>query len=838
MINIEKNVETALYKSAYQGLRIEFEPLRGKKFHITSLDLVEGSFQIKMTSTSTNNMQIGNMSANDLSMELMNPTDSWGIGKFDDVYFCGATMRLKLLVYDQVKDEMTETPFGVYIIDNQPRALDTIKITAFNNVIRLDTPFKAEGLPTSMTLYDLVDEGLRRAGLAHDDSIQIFPSNVSGRLDVTKIKSEQVITWRQVVKWCCECMGVNAISDENGIIKFVFYDKYTPDVLRDEDDLNLETEDGEILLIDDTPTTDFQITPALRYADNSSEIAEEDVVITGFQFKVDDALYPEDAVMDYGLQSENNLVFYALNERGRIKMAKDVNEKLAGFTYRPFKCNMLSFPHLQTCDSVTYIKDGKQYHSIITDIVYKLNGDMTLTAKGKNKEQKAWEVLGALTPKQQAIIDSVSRKIDTTRQDLNAREQFLILFNEAITGSMGFYSTVVEKANGAKISYMHDKSTLEDSKVIYTFSEQGFAWTTDGWNNGEPIWHYGFDKNGNAILNTIYAYKLTADVIVSGFLRSKNGASCINMDNGTFSFRSVKDAWMDLDTNEMNYSYEDKLTLDESGTLGVYGELRSTQSNFSAFIGNDSDYDAEVDGLWMPVFRLTKDLSRKDKDVFQIAECVLEDDDSIELRLHSKDTKFVCEPEHAYITNYNAYLGVYKGDIEMSTWAHSNYVWINFFAPLHGNPTKYYKFGAGNGADYGGIQCDGLYAKSQSTIGGLDPVSNYTLTVWGQAYSSGGWIQASARTLKENIKLQTVNAVDKISKLKFYSYDYKNADQPHVDIGLMVDEAPKEIQSTDGQGIDLYSYISLTAKAVQELTDKVAEQEKRITELEAKIAEL
>lgn len=148
MIDIKKNVETALYKSAYQGLKIYFEPLKGKPFHITSLDIVEGSFQIKKTSTSTNNIQIGNMSADDLSMELMNPTDSWGIGKFDDVYFCGATMRLYLLVYDQTQDIMTETPFGVYIIDNQPRALDTIKITAFSNVIRLDTPFKASELPS------------------------------------------------------------------------------------------------------------------------------------------------------------------------------------------------------------------------------------------------------------------------------------------------------------------------------------------------------------------------------------------------------------------------------------------------------------------------------------------------------------------------------------------------------------------------------------------------------------------------------------------------------------------------------------------------------------------
>lgn len=48
MINIGQNVLDALKKSAYQGLKIEFEPLRGKPFHITSLDIVEGSFQIKI----------------------------------------------------------------------------------------------------------------------------------------------------------------------------------------------------------------------------------------------------------------------------------------------------------------------------------------------------------------------------------------------------------------------------------------------------------------------------------------------------------------------------------------------------------------------------------------------------------------------------------------------------------------------------------------------------------------------------------------------------------------------------------------------------------------------
>ncbi len=898
MINIEKNVETALYKSAYQGLRIEFEPLRGKKFHITSLDLVEGSFQIKMTSTSTNNMQIGNMSANDLSMELMNPTDSWGIGKFDDVYFCGATIRPYLLVYDQTQDKMIETPFGVYIIDNQPRALDTIKITAFSNVIRLDTPFKASELPTQMHLDELVAEGLKRARLKHDDSIRIFPNNAFGLVDVAKIKSEQTITWRQVIKWCCECVGVNAISDESGIIKFVFYDKYTPDVLRDEDDLNLTAEDGEILLIDDTPTTDFQLTPALRYADNSSEIAEEDVVITGFQFKIDDELYPESkyVVMDYVLQSENNLVFYALNVRARTKLATDVNAKLAGFTYRPFKCNTLSFPHLQTFDSVVYIKDGKRHHSIITDIVYKLNGDMTLTAKGKNKEQKAWEVLGALTPKQQAIIDSVSRKVDNTREQLSSYENALLLFNEKMLHSMGLYKTVETDANGGMIVYFHDKTTLDKSNAIYMFGASGFAWTTDGWKDGNPVWHYGFTDTGDAIFSEVQAYKISADLIQTGYLRSQNGASWINMDNGTFSFRSVKDAWMDLDTNEMNYSYEDKLKLDESGELGVYGTLRSSQyKNYSVSIGSNDEgkvaafsvrdsangfgdifqvygvnNGTENGAVWtVPFLTNAQCTNRKGFAIYPNTISMVFDNygnqSSVTIRKDSDGF------DEVFLNNgHSAHMGLYRDSVTVSNYER-DWVWFNYWEP-YGNYVNSYHFGSGYNHNYSTVVAGAyefglpngerrLFAEwgtNKNQEAGIEiGLSGYPIRLYGSAVYCNGVVVNSDISFKTNIQSININALDKICKIKYYSYDYKVMKETdgevvqhegnstndvnfltHVDIGTTVSDAPSEIQSKDGKGIELYSYINLTAKGVQELNEKFEKQSEKILNLESRIEQL
>ncbi len=178
----------------------------------------------------------------------------------------------------------------------------------------------------------------------------------------------------------------------------------------------------------------------------------------------------------------------------------------------------------------------------------------------------------------------------------------------------------------------------------------------------------------------------------------------------------------------------------------------------------------------------------------------------------------------------------------MSTDSHP-YVWINYYKPQYGQCPTAYKFGDGTEGGYGGIECDSIYAKSTSSIGNLESYyPGYILSVFGSAKASR-WDIVSDPDLKENIvKQDGLKALDKISTLKFYSYDLKReiaqGEAAHTDIGLIANEAPKEIQSPDSKGIDLYAYISLTAKAVQELSVKVAQQEKEIAELKATIAEL
>ncbi len=63
--------------------------------------------------------------------------------------------------------------------------------------------------------------------------------------------------------------------------------------------------------------------------------------------------------------------------------------------------------------------------------------------------------------------------------------------------------------------------------------------------------------------------------------------------------------------------------------------------------------------------------------------------------------------------------------------------------------------------------------------------------------------------------------------LKIYDYVRKNNKLKQV--GLMVDETPESI--TDGQGIDLYSFISTVAQAVKEQQAQISDLTERIAML-------
>lgn len=820
MINIPPACLQALQNDAVQHAEITVRLLNGETLTLTDEDLILNGFEVENHAVCGEQLEVGSMTAAVLKLILDNED-----GRFNNIFFAGAELTVKLLI--PLADGTSYTiHYGVYTVDEQPRTWSTVELEAFDNMVKLDIPFDKIKVQTPATLRDIVFTGVDEAGLSCTD-YSMFP-NGENNIDVLKIQSESPITWRQVLMWCCQCIGVCGFADEYGYIKFGFYKKYTPDILQTELSENLETENGTVLLTDGAAAGDFPLPPSLRFIDGM-KLDESDCILTGHQFKVGELLYPANAVMDYGILTENNLVFAAADASARDSFADTVNQLLAGFTYRPFACNILSMPQLQLLDSVDYYENGQHHHSIVTNYTFRLNGFMNTEAKAKTKVQKGWASLGALTPGQQAIIDSVSRKVDTTRDQLSSYENALLLFNEKMMQSMGLYKTSVNGPNGGIIVYYHNKATLNESRVIYMFGASGFAWTTEGWNSGDPVWHYGFTNTGDAIFKEVNAYRISADLIQAGYLRSQNNASWINMENGEFCFGT------DVD--------HPSLSLGSDKTLNIYGTLKSIaypdlsvsigkseSGNRGAFLITDKDY-GDILSVGTSVWS-----SGGLSGIHLRAPCI---DPKLSTRLEYREnnitvgtnqTAVECDKEYIDLRGNSAYIKLHESQISISArYYASNHLWFNYSKSPGGLVVNSYAFGNCTNGGYGEV-----FAAKFNTVS--DP------------------------SQKENVQeLSGLNALDKIMGLRFYSYDYKNplqdeqseiganqfaSDAPqtphkiHEDIGIMATEAPTEIQSEDGEAIDLYAYISLTAKAVQELHAKVASQNREIEALKSELSAL
>ena len=78
--------------------------------------------------------------------------------------------------------------------------------------------------------------------------------------------------------------------------------------------------------------------------------------------------------------------------------------------------------------------------------------------------------------------------------------------------------------------------------------------------------------------------------------------------------------------------------------------------------------------------------------------------------------------------------------------------------------------------------------------------------------------------------------LEKIKNTRIYTYRYAGDETQEMRLGLIAEEAPPEVLSFDGKGVDIYKLASFTLAGVQELTARVESQDDRITKLEQAIS--
>lgn len=501
MYKVSQEVKNLFNKNYIQVADITVNGVN-ESFSVAENEIVQGSLSIDRYSVSNSKIEVGSAVAAELTLKLKNDD-----GKYDNTVFEGAEVFVKIGIkkWDAHRWENAVIhwiPCGYFTIDEPPRALSTITISALDRMILFDKTVDTSKLSFPMTVADLLDKICTICGVTMATDITRLPNK---DYQITAYPEGQDLTYRTLLQWCAALTGTCAFMNYDGNLELKWYEQ-----------------------------TDLTISPSERY---NSDMQENDVAITGIYFK--DAANTEyiAGTDDYCLDLSSNGLL-----QDNVQVVLDtLYVSLKGFSYRPYTATIKSAPYIYPMDMIHYEDaKGEVHDTIITNVTFGMNLSTSIAGKGETTQKQKYSQSGGLTKQQATILEKLRENLDKA---MTAKEQAQLELNRLLSNSLGLNIVTIPQDDGTQVYYFCDGETLESSNIIYTFKANGFAWTKS-WNDGNPVWKYGFSKDGNAIYNMLAAYKISTEYLEAG---------CVTAEKLSAEYKQSV-------TNQMQETVDDKLT--------------------------------------------------------------------------------------------------------------------------------------------------------------------------------------------------------------------------------------------------------------------------------------
>lgn len=501
MYKVSQEVKNLFNKNYIQVADITVNGVN-ESFSVAENEIVQGSLSIDRYSVSNSKIEVGSAVAAELTLKLKNDD-----GKYDNTVFEGAEVFVKIGIkkWDAHRWENAVIhwiPCGYFTIDEPPRALSTITISALDRMILFDKTVETDKLSFPMTVADLLNKICTICGVTLATDITRLPNK---DYQITAYPEEQDLTYRTLLQWCAALTGTCAFMNYDGNLELKWYEQ-----------------------------TDLTISPSERY---NSDMQENDVTITGIYFK--DAANTEyiAGTDDYCLDLSSNGLL-----QDNVQVVLDtLYVSLKGFSYRPYTATIKSAPYIYPMDMIHYEDaKGEVHDTIITNVTFGMNLSTSIAGKGETTQKQKYSQSGGLTKQQATILEKLRENLDKA---MTAKEQAQLELNRLLSNSLGLNIVTIPQDDGTQVYYFCDGETLESSNIIYTFKANGFAWTKS-WNEGNPVWKYGFSKDGNAIYNMLAAYKISTEYL---------DAECVTAEKLSAEYKQSV-------TTEMEETVDEKLT--------------------------------------------------------------------------------------------------------------------------------------------------------------------------------------------------------------------------------------------------------------------------------------
>ena len=565
------SVAKAMYDKNYRQVILIRMDTEDTTYTLTENDIIAGSFSIDRYSITGSRIEIGTACAGECKFRIKNYDKRW-----DAVRFEGAQLFIRIGIADWsvpgAESNVIWMPCGYFTVDKPVRNASILSIEALDRMAKLDKPVDWSMFTGSFNPRTIIARICELCNVMLYNGASL--ANLPNASYVVNVPTDMDMTYRNLLQAACMLLGACAFFNENGLLVIKWY-----------------------------TTTTVTIDESKRY---SHTIQENNIKISGVVYT--DTSGDEDVEYIYGTKdyaidiSDNPLVGSKIqtcvNALGKV---------LKGFTYRPYSASIKPSPYLYPTDMITFKKNGVSYKGIVSNITYGINSNTSIEGKGETEEDSGYATYGNLTHVQSKILEyskkKIDRELDEVSQQIDDRAMLLMNLNEMVMNSLGLYETSVEQPTGGYQYYFHDQPTPADSSIIYTFTANGFAWTDD-WNDGNPVWNYGITRDGNAIINMLSAYKISADIITAGTMRAVNlifgkdpnttelrtndaETGALFDGTGVMQFHTKGEfRATNVDSNDKNANLLLLSNTSTSSTAYLYNRLDDTLSNYLYFNNN------------------------------------------------------------------------------------------------------------------------------------------------------------------------------------------------------------------------------------------------------------
>lgn len=409
-------------------------------------------------------------------------------GRFDGYNFNAA--RFVIFLNVQLSDKIETIKRGTYIVSKKPATASEISLSLLDKMHNADKAYDSN-LSFPCTVKELLSECCQQCGITLGDAM--FPN-----ADFQIQKAPSNVTYRTVIGMCAGIAGGNARIDENDLLRIIVFDK------------NFASASAGTL-----SATDYHVLSSIQ----NLQYDVDDIIVTGAKYVEDEIEYMS-GQDGYVITIDNQL----LSGNAQVGI-EAIGSQLIGLRMRPFSCDGIANGYATFGDPVEFTNVKKHtFKSFVTDLEFTFGGSTSWSCNAKSTEEDASEFIGG----QQAAVEQSKKDVE---KKLSAYDVKLKQMNELAANTLGFYYTEEVQADGSTISYRHDKPTLADSKVIYKTGVDGFFLSIDG----GQTWKAGFDSNGDAVLNILYAIGIQSEWInTRGFTaKDNNGDVTLRVDADT-----------------------------------------------------------------------------------------------------------------------------------------------------------------------------------------------------------------------------------------------------------------------------------------------------------------